>query len=77
MRGHAKIVNSQADAQVAKLTREQIINVATIVVRHDDANYPDNYDQNLKEGEAGYVEPMWRFEEEIDQSVLDRFGITI
>lgn len=75
MRGNATIVNSKDDAQSAGLTTEQIIQMATITVRHDDAAYPDNYDTNLKESDEGYIEPIWRFEEKIDQAILDRFGL--
>lgn len=74
MRGNATIVNSKDDAESAGFTTEQIIEMATIVVRHDDAVYPDNYDTNLKESDDGYIEPIWRFEEEINQAVLERFG---
>lgn len=75
MRGNATIVNSKDDAQSAGYTTEQIIEMATIVVRHDDAVYPDNYDTNLKESDDGYIEPSLRFEEEVNQAVLDRFGV--
>ncbi|EGR2496675.1 hypothetical protein VCSRO55_0670 [Vibrio cholerae] len=75
MRGNATIVNSKDDAEKAGLTTEQIIEMATIVVRHDDAAYPDNYDTNLKESDDGYIEPIWQFEEEINQAVLERFGV--
>lgn len=76
MRGQVKIVNSKADAEVAELTQEQIIEMATITVRYDDAKYPDDYDPNLKEGDVGFIEPMWRFEEEIDSGLLTRFSIS-
>ncbi|MDV2306389.1 hypothetical protein Q5N30_07415 [Vibrio cholerae] len=75
MRGTAKIINSAQDAKNVGLTYEQAVAAATIVVRYDDAKYPDNYDPSLKEGDAGYVEPIWRFENEIDHSVLERFGL--
>ncbi|EGS66985.1 hypothetical protein ACPF4W_003213 [Vibrio cholerae] len=74
MRGNAKIINSDRDAKSVGLTYEQAVAAATITVRYDDAQYPDNYDKSLKEGDEGYVEPIWRFEEEIDNSVLERFG---
>ncbi|HFG1599822.1 TPA: hypothetical protein ACGFWR_003011 [Vibrio cholerae] len=74
MRGKAKIINSEQDAKSVGLTYEQAVAAATIKVRYDDAKYPDNYDKSLKEGGDGYVEPIWRFEEEIDNSVLERFG---
>lgn len=77
MRGNVNIVNTLIDKKASNLSDEKIIEMATISVRYDDAIYPDNYDKNLKEGDAGWVEPMWRFEEEIDQAVLDRFGIAI
>ena len=75
MQGSIKIINSQDDAEAAKLTREQIIEMATISVRYDDAVYPDGYNPNLQEGEDGFVEPIWRFESEIDQTILSRFGV--
>ena len=39
--------------------------------------YPEDYDRSLKEGDSGYIEPIDRFESEIDQSVLDRFGVRV
>ncbi|MBY8157911.1 hypothetical protein KW508_07855 [Vibrio fluvialis] len=77
MRGNATIINSKDDAQKAGFTTEQIIDMATIVVRHDDAVYPESYNSNLKESDEGYIEPIWRFEEEISQAVLERFGVTL
>jgi hypothetical protein len=77
MRGNATIVNSKDDAQNAGFTTEQIIEMATIVVRHDDAVYSDNYDTNLKEFDDDYIEPIWRFEEEINKAVLERFGVEV
>lgn len=74
MRGTAKIINSAKDAKSVGLTYEQAVAVATIRVRYDDAQYPSNYDSSLKEDEEGYVSPIWRFEDEIDNSVLERFG---
>lgn len=77
MRGAVKIVNTQEDLVVSNMTREQIINMATITVRTDKAVYPDDYDQTLKEGDDGYIEPDYQFDEQIDQAALDRFGITL
>ena len=77
MRGKAKIVNSKDDAKAANLTDDRIIEMATISVRYDDAVYPEGYDRTLKDGDVGYIEPMERFEDEIDQSVLDRFGVKL
>lgn len=77
MRGVVKIVNSIDDAKAANLTDEMIIDMATVSVRYDDAVYPENYDQSLKEGDNGYIEPIARFENEIQQAILDRFDITI
>lgn len=74
MRGTAKIINSAQDAKSIGLTYEQAVAAATITVRYDDAKYPDNYDKSWKEGDDGYIEPIWRFEDEIDNSVLERFG---
>ncbi|EKF9739680.1 hypothetical protein [Vibrio cholerae] len=76
MRGTARIINSAQDAKSVELTYEQAVAAATITVRYDDAQYPDNYDKSLKEGDEGYVEPIWRFENEIDNSVLKRFGFS-
>ena len=59
------------------MTREQIINMATITVRRDAAVYPENYDKDLKEGDDGYIEPDYVYEEMIDQAALDRFGVTL
>lgn len=75
MRGKLNIINSSEDAKSAGLTRDQVIALATITVRYDDAQYPDDYDKNLKDGDDEYIEPIWRFEEEINQAVLDRFGV--
>tara|TARA_R110001606_G_scaffold397174_2_gene572845 strand:+ start:1217 stop:1450 length:234 start_codon:yes stop_codon:yes gene_type:complete len=77
MRGNANIVNTQDDLAVSKMTREQIINAATIIVRHDSAVYPVDYDTMLKEGDEGYIEPDYQYGEVIDQGALDRFGITL
>ncbi|MGO3406742.1 MAG: hypothetical protein ACTIMS_05705 [Marinomonas sp.] len=77
MRGAVKIVNTQEDLVVSNMTREQIINMATITVRTDKAVYPDDYDQTLKEGDDGYIEPDYQFDEQIDQAALDRFGIAL
>ncbi len=77
MQRKPKIINSATDFQKSGLSYEQIIEMATITVRYDDAQYPDDYDQSLKEGDDGYIEPILRFEEEIDQAVLDRFGVVI
>ncbi|ELM6621476.1 hypothetical protein Q2Y23_002438 [Vibrio fluvialis] len=77
MRGNATIINSKDDAQKAGFTTEQIIDMATIAVRHDDAVYPESYNSNLKESDEGYIEPIWRFEEEISQAVLERFGVEV
>lgn len=77
MRGKVKIINSRSDFEASDFTRDQIIEMATITVRYDDAVYPDGYDSSLTEGDSGYIEPVWRFEEEINQSALDRFGISV
>ena len=77
MRGNTNIINSKDDASVANLDKDKIIEMATISVRHDDAKYPDDYDKSLKQGDDGYIEPDYRFENEIDQAILSRFGITI
>lgn len=77
MRGKIKIVNTKDDAVKAGFTQEQIIRMATITVRYDDAMYPDDYDTNLKEGDDGYIEPVWRFEEKVDQAVLERFSVKL
>lgn len=76
MLGAVKIVNTPDDLSVSQMTREQIIEMATITVRYDDAVYPPDYDASLKEGDDGYIEPEWRYEEEIDQSALLRFGVS-
>lgn len=77
MRGSANIINSQDDATSAHWTKEKIIEMATISVRHDKAVYPDDYDHTLKEGDDGWIEPEYVYEDEIDQSVLDRFGVKL
>lgn len=77
MRGAVKIVNTQEDLAVSNMTREQIISMATITVRTDLAEYPEDYDATLKEGEDGYIEPDYQFDEQIDQAALDRFGIEL
>jgi hypothetical protein len=77
MRGNVKILNTAADLEASTRTREQVIKAATIAVRHDVAVYPDGYDTTLKEGDEGYIEPNYQYQEVIDQGVLDRFGITL
>ncbi|EOX4257426.1 hypothetical protein ACPF3R_001206 [Vibrio cholerae] len=74
MRGQLKIINSAADAQQAGITREQALEIATITVRHDRAVYPDGYDVSLEEGDEGYIEPVYEYVQQVDQSVLKRFG---
>ena len=75
MRGDTEIINSPADKEMAQLSNEKIIEMATISVRYDDAQYPAGYDTALKPGDDNFVEPIYRFEEEIDQAVLDKFGV--
>jgi hypothetical protein len=78
MRGNINIINSEKDKQKAGLTRENIIKQATINVRYDDAIYPSGYDHmQMKDGDENYVPPIFRTETEIDQGVLDRFGIVL
>jgi hypothetical protein len=77
MRGNVKILNTAADLEASARTREQVIKAATISVRHDVAVYPDSYDTAKKEGDEGYIEPDYQYQEVIDQGVLDRFGITL
>jgi hypothetical protein len=77
MRGNPKIVNTREDLAVSQMTREQIIEAATITVRHDSAVYPEDYDTHLKSGDEGFIEPDYQYDEMIDQGALDRFGITL
>lgn len=77
MRGSVKIVNTPEDLAVSQMTREQIISMATITVRHDAAAYPDDYDINSKVGDDGFIEPDYQYSEQIDQGALDRFGISL
>lgn len=77
MRGNTNITNTQDDLSVSKMTREQVIEMATITIRHDATVYPEDYDTTLKEGDEGYIEPDYRYEEMIDQGALDRFGIVL
>ncbi|MDA5316635.1 hypothetical protein [Vibrio cholerae] len=74
MRGQLKIINSAADAKQAGITREQALKIATITVRHDRAVYPDGYDVSPEEGDDGYIEPVYEYVQQVDQSVLKRFG---
>lgn len=74
MRGTSKIINSAQDAKSVGLTYEQAVAAATITVRYDDAQYPDNYDTSLKEGDEGYIDPVYEYVQQVDQSVLKRFG---
>ncbi|EGR4295570.1 hypothetical protein DDN98_17425 [Vibrio cholerae] len=74
MRGQLKIINSAADAKQAGITREQALEIATITVRHDRAVYLEDYDVSLKEGDEGYIEPVYEYVQQVDQSVLKRFG---
>ncbi|QUX97573.1 hypothetical protein C0J08_20155 [Marinomonas sp. CT5] len=77
MRGNVNIVNTADDLESSTITREQVIAAATIKVRTDAAVYPDDYDTTLKEGDEGYIEPDYQYDEKIDQAVLDRFGIIL
>ncbi len=77
MIGKIRIINTNADKNTSDLSDEQVIKMATGVVRYDDAIYPDNYDQSLITHDDGFIEPMYRFEDEIDQAVLDRVGVVI
>lgn len=45
---------------------------ATVTV--DTANYPEDYDSQLQEGEEGYVAPL--FKEQQDTAVLERYGFS-
>ncbi|GIA27447.1 hypothetical protein FXE96_09740 [Vibrio cholerae] len=74
MRGELKIINSAADAKQAGITREKALKIATVTVRHDRAVYPDDYDTSLKDGDDGYIEPVYEYVQQVDQSVLKRFG---
>jgi hypothetical protein len=77
MRGNANIVNTKEDLAVSQMTREQVIAAATITVRHDAAVYPDGYNTDLKDGDEGFIEPDYQYDEIIDQAAMDRFGITL
>ncbi len=77
MRGKIEIINTATDRKIADFSDEQIIKMATTSVRYDDAVYSDNYDINLKEGDEGFIEPIFRFESEINQATLNRFGVVI
>ncbi|MEB5538585.1 hypothetical protein [Vibrio cholerae] len=74
MRGNAKIINSDRDAKSVGLAYEQAVAAATITVRYDKAQYPDDYDTSLKEGDEGYIDPIYEYVQQVDQSVLKRFG---
>ncbi|BCK29996.1 hypothetical protein [Vibrio cholerae] len=74
MRGKLSIINSAQDAQQAGIARDQALTFATITVRHDRAVYPDGYDTSLKDGDQGYIEPLWEEKTVIDQAVMKRFG---
>ncbi|SBS36631.1 hypothetical protein MSP8887_02659 [Marinomonas spartinae] len=75
MKGSAKILNTSDDLAMSPISREQIIKMATVKVRIDKADYPEEYDKTLKSGDDGYIEPDYQYDEKIDQAVLDRFGI--
>ncbi|MCG3884181.1 hypothetical protein I3271_05725 [Photobacterium leiognathi] len=72
-----QIINSKDDMAQSGFTREQIIAMATTTIRYDDAVYPKGYDQNLKEGDEGYIAPIYRYEDEIQYNILERFGIEL
>ena len=74
MKGHVKIVNSADDLALSEWDKEKVIEMATISVRRDTSEYPDDYDAELKDGDDGFIEPEYVYNEEIDQAVLDRFG---
>ncbi|NVK28814.1 MAG: hypothetical protein HWE14_12255 [Flavobacteriia bacterium] len=76
MKGSVKVVNTLDDLAMSEITREQIIKMATITVRTDQAVYPEGYDKNLTPVDDGYIEPDYQYDEKIDQGVLDRFGVS-
>lgn len=49
---------------------EWLKGAATVTV--DAANYPEDYDNDLQEGEEGYVAPDWR--DQVNMRSLQSFG---
>lgn len=70
-------INTAKDAIVSGVSADYILKMATKRVTYDDARYPRNYNVKLKPGESGYVVPLLRYEYEIDQNILKKFGIEL
>lgn len=59
------IFNTAADLQAAPSTPEKQAFLQALLNNHvtfDDAEYPEGYDNTLKEGDAGYIAPVLRQE---------------
>ena len=59
------IFNTAADIQAAPNTPEKQAFLQAMLndyITFDDAEYPENYDNTLKEGDEGYVAPVLRHE---------------
>jgi len=59
------LINTAADLQTAEPSAERtafLQNLLNDYITFDDAEYPEDYDRTLQEGDDGYVEPVLRQE---------------
>lgn len=59
------LINTATDLQTAEPSAERtafLTNLLNDYVIFDDAEYPEDYDRELQEGDAGYVVPVIRTE---------------
>ena len=59
------LINTATDLQTAEPSAERtafLTNLLNDYVIFDDAEYPEDYDRELQEGDAGYVAPVIRTE---------------
>lgn len=72
-----QIIQTRQDLENATIEqRLEFLNwlkgAATLTV--NTATYPEDYDNNLQEGDEGYVAPQWQ--EQQNLAVLERFGFS-
>ncbi|MEZ8115173.1 hypothetical protein ACED44_09555 [Vibrio splendidus] len=77
MQRKARVLNTLEDVTACGITREQVMTWAMLVIQHDDAQYPDDYNHQLQEGEEGFIPPIWRSESIIEPQALSRFELSV
>lgn len=77
MKGKPRIVNTAEDFQRSSISEEFIRKQAEQAVYKDVAEYPDDYDHNLKEGDEGFIEPVFVEEKFTDETLLKKFNLNI